>query len=267
MKTSIKSGLAVLAAAALFTAGTATTSVAAKLITGDDIKDNSIGAADIERNAIGKSELKDNLFETLASGGEGPAGPRGPQGETGPQGPPGPATAPGPSVPGPAGPQGPRGPQGPTGPQGPPASDLLGGVAANETAGPTPIANVGGSFGQFPTPRATLVDTVTVPAGTFLLNADGFFTSTAQTTGETQLMLALRVDTTGTGFGRDVGTCFTGDNSPVQGRDSTCHSSRIVTFTSPTQVQVLAFGYQNDTGSADSGKFNASSFVSAIRVG
>jgi hypothetical protein len=112
MKTPAKSGLAVLAAAALFTAGTATTSVAAKLINGDDIKNNSIKADDIGRNAVGKSELKKKLYRQFIASSQGPAGPAGP---AGPQGPAGPSTAPGPSTPGPAGPAGPQGPAGPPG--------------------------------------------------------------------------------------------------------------------------------------------------------
>ncbi|CAN5340248.1 hypothetical protein BH09ACT12_BH09ACT12_09410 [soil metagenome] len=121
MHRSVKSGIAVLAAAGLFATGSVTSAYAAKLITGDDIKNNSIGAKQIAKNSIGKSELRNNLFDRLKDGKDGvdgvdgatgPAGPAGPQGETGPAGP---STG----VPGPAGPQGSTGPQGSQGDVGP----------------------------------------------------------------------------------------------------------------------------------------------------
>ncbi|MFT3871705.1 MAG: hypothetical protein QM714_03525 [Nocardioides sp.] len=75
---------------------------------------------------------------------------------------------------------------------------------------------------------------------------------------------ALRVDD-GSPWGLDFGTCFA-PVSPAKDRESTCSSTRIVSVTDPTAVLVYAFGYSDDTGSADSGKIDAKAFVTAVRV-
>ncbi|HEX7717442.1 MAG TPA: hypothetical protein VF416_09155 [Marmoricola sp.] len=140
-------------------------------------------------------------------------------------------------------------------------------LAANSTSDPTAIADIGGSFGKFTaTVRATKLDQVTLPAGTYQLTADGFFHSTEATSGKTRLQLALRVDD-GSDWGKDFGTCFTGAASALADREVSCSSTRVVTVDAPTTVQVFAFGYADDQGSADSGKFVAQSFLSAIAVG
>ncbi len=81
------------------TAGTAT---AAKLITGSQIKDGSIGTRDLAKSV--RSQLS-------RAGSAGSAGPQGPAGATGVAGVQGPQGEPGP--------QGDPGPEGPTGPRGP----------------------------------------------------------------------------------------------------------------------------------------------------
>jgi hypothetical protein len=139
-------------------------------------------------------------------------------------------------------------------------------LAANSTSDVTEVANIGGSFGKFTaTVRATKLDEVTLPAGTYQLSADGFFHSTVATSGLTRLQLAIRVDD-GTDWGQDLGTCFTDAASPLADREATCSSTRVVTVAAPTAVEVFAFGYADDQGSADSGKFVAQSYLSAIKV-
>lgn len=140
-------------------------------------------------------------------------------------------------------------------------------LAANETSGVTVIDDIGGTFGKFTeTVRATKLDEVALPAGTYQLSVDGFFKSTAATSGQTRLQLAVRVDD-GSDWGLDLGTCFTGAASALANREATCATTRVVTLTATTQVQVFAFGYADDQGSADSGKFTAQSFLTAIEVG
>ena len=99
-----------------------------------------------------------------------------------------------------------------------------------------------------------------------MLTADGFFIAKAGTspTGKTRMQLALRVGKTTTEFGTDAGTCFTGATSTLPNREATCSTTRVVNFTSPTVVEVIAFGYADDQGAADSGVFNVKSFVTAI---
>jgi hypothetical protein len=80
------------------TGGTAT---AAKLITGKDVKNNSLTGADIKNRSLGAGELtaaarnalKGNAGPAGTAGAPGAAGPAGPKGETGPAGPKGDAGA------------------------------------------------------------------------------------------------------------------------------------------------------------------------------
>ena len=79
-------------------AGTAT---AAKLITGKDVKNNSLTGKDIKNRSLGLKDLNGKVKAAMG-GGEAVPGPQGPKGDTGPAGAAGAA--------GPAGPQGERGP-------------------------------------------------------------------------------------------------------------------------------------------------------------
>ena len=148
MGKSIKSGVVVVAAAGLFAVGGMSSSVAAKLITGDDIKNNSIGAKQIAKNSIGKSELKPNIFNQIKDGADGAQGPAGPAGADGADGAQGPKGEPG-DVSGVKGPKGDTGAQGPTGATGPAGA-----------AGPAGTDGTGGVNGRYVTNR-----TVSVPAG------------------------------------------------------------------------------------------------------
>ena len=125
------------------------------------------------------------------------------------------------------------------------------GLSVNETSGPTTVTNIGGSFAT----RATVADTYTLPAGTHQISTEGFFISTAATSGNTRLQVAVR----GAG-GQDFGTCFTARASVLAGREATCSTTRVATVTQPTQVTVWVFGYAEDQGSADSGLFTASTW-------
>ena len=80
----LKSWRTALIVAGLVAVGIAGTAGAAQLITGQDIKNGSIGAKDLSRAA--KRALRGR------AGPQGPAGPGGPQGPAGAQGPAGPAS-------------------------------------------------------------------------------------------------------------------------------------------------------------------------------
>lgn len=144
---------------------------------------------------------------------------------------------------------------------------MNGSVAASSTSDAETVTNIGGTFGKFTdTVRATLLDTVSLPAGTYYLSADGFFHSTSAVSGLSRMQLALRVND-GSDWGIDLGTCFTDATSPLNDREATCHTGHVVTLNAPADVLVYAFGYADNTGSADSGKFEATSYLSALKVG
>ena len=120
------------------------------------------------------------------------------------------------------------------------------------------VKDVGGSFGKFTgVVRATQVDTVELPAGDYVLTAEGFFINNAATSGKTRMQLAVRVND-GTDWGKDFGTCFTGAISTLAERESHCSSTRVVTVEEGDVVEVYAFGYADDQGAADSGKVDVS---------
>jgi hypothetical protein len=96
--------------------------MAAALITGADVENNSLTSSDIRNDSLRTVDVKDgSLLSRDFKLGQIPAGPAGPGGPEGPQGPGGPLGPQGPQ--GPGGPRGPQGPQGPSGPQGSPGTD------------------------------------------------------------------------------------------------------------------------------------------------
>ena len=80
------------------------------------------------------------------------------------------------------------------------------------------------------------------------------------------MQLAIRV-ADGSTFGEDAGTCFTGLMSTLPQREGTCHTTRVLTLAQEQTINVKAFGYADDTGSADSGKVDVATYVSVIKVG
>lgn len=246
---------AVVAGATVLALAGGGTAVADRMIGGEDIRNGSIGMRDL--NKFTKNQIRGKkIVVPPAQGVQGPAGERGPAGPKGDKG-----------DTGPAGPAGAPGSQGPKGDKGDPASDVAGSLSMTPlSAGPEVITDIGGTFGKFTgTVRATEVGTFTLPKGTHQVSADGFFTSNAATSGKTRLQLALRVND-GTDWGKDFGTCFTGAASVLANREATCHTTRVVSVAAPTEVKVYAFGYTDDQGSADSGKFAAIAYVSATYV-
>ena len=93
-------GVVVVAAASLLAVGAGSSAVAAKLLTGDDIKNRSIEGVDLATGSVnsakvenGSLQLKDLGDDVTAQLGQaGKAGPQGPKGDTGAQGPAGPST-------------------------------------------------------------------------------------------------------------------------------------------------------------------------------
>lgn len=123
---SLSAPIVVLLVVALVSAGGG--AVAARLITGKDIKDGTVTGADVKDASLKYVDLAPATRSRL-TGPQGEPGPQGPTGDTGPAGGAGPAGPKGDTgAAGPAGatgaqgqqgPQGPQGPQGQQGPQGP----------------------------------------------------------------------------------------------------------------------------------------------------
>ncbi|WP_395658178.1 hypothetical protein [Nocardioides sp.] len=102
--------------------------MAAKMITGKQIKDNTVTTKDIKNGSLLTQDLSGATIDELQSGAAGPAGPEGPAGPAGPEGPAGPQ-----------GDVGPAGPKGDAGPQGNPGVDGVSGL--EQVSSSTPIAN------------------------------------------------------------------------------------------------------------------------------
>lgn len=241
----MKKTVAVLGASALLvTLGGVGGAVAGDFVTSHDIKNGTVRSVDVKNGTLGLRDMNNYTVNQIrksgsdgTNGADGARGPQGPKGDTG-------AT----------GPQGPKGEAGAPGAPGADGQDA--GLSVNETSGPTVVANIGGRFAD----RATVADTFTLPAGTHQITTDGFFTSTEATSGMTRLQVAVR------GGGQDLGTCFTGAASELANREATCSTTRVITVDQPTEVTVYVFGYADNQGSADGGKFSAYTATSALQV-
>ncbi|MGW5191210.1 hypothetical protein ACWEOO_18320 [Kribbella sp. NPDC004138] len=128
---------------------------------------------------------------------------------------------------------------------------------------PVAIAKIGGSFKT----GKTLVGDFTLQPGTWLLNSTAFFARTTAGVPGTRPQLALRVGASDTAFGEDYGTILGAEISPAKDRELTGSTVKVVTVKEPTKVEVFAFGYNDDAGSAGSGEITASASVVAVLVG
>lgn len=126
----------------------------------------------------------------------------------------------------------------------------------------TTVTTIGGTFGKFPEPRATQIDSFELAAGKYVVTTEGFFINNAATSGQTRMQIAVRVDDE-TDWGQDLGTCFTGAISPLANRESHCSTTRVVELAEDSSVIVYGFGYADDQGSADSGKVDVKTYLTA----
>jgi Collagen triple helix repeat (20 copies) len=159
-----------------------------------------------------------------------PAGSPGATGATGPQGP--------------AGPKGDTGPAGPAGPQGP------SGVVSTSTTDLGAFASVptGGGF----VANATEVGTVSLKAGTYLLNLNAKATPPSGGTGSAEVFPQFFVynQVKNSGFTGDLfnvgsGALESGANAQI---DSYFNGSAVITLASDTTLHLYAFGYDSDRG-------------------
>ena len=140
--------------------------------------------------------------------------------------------------------------------------DEYGKAQVSESFDPVVIAHIGGSFKT----NKTKVGEITLPAGTWLLNSTAFFARTAAGVEGTRPQLALRVGASTTAFGDDFGTILGAEISPAKDRELTGSTVKVVTVKESTKVEVFAFGYNDDAGSAGSGDITAAASVVAVRV-
>lgn len=128
------------------------------------------------------------------------------------------------------------------------------------------ITQMGGSWGTLTEPNATLLDTVTLPAGRYVLTTEGFFTADSDgNPAPAQIQVAVRM-ADGTKWGADLGTCFA-TTGVERKRDYTCSTTRTVELAADTDVQVFGFGYNvEDEGGSNSGEFVAESYLTALPV-
>lgn len=241
---------------AVFIISTGGPSNAAALLTGADIKDQSLQSRDLGEDSVGTSELKPNstYFANLSQGTQDLISSATKKNATQDQRIQALEDAPAPR-------------DGADGNDGRDGVDGKDGVVAPSYRASDfqTVQAVGGSFGKFPEPRATQIDTMALEAGTYILSSEGFFMNSAPTSGLTRMQLAVRAQD-GSDWGVDLGTCFTGSISPLANRESHCSSTRVVTLTEDEDVLVYAFGYADDQGSADSGKVSARSYLTATPV-
>jgi hypothetical protein len=127
------------------------------------------------------------------------------------------------------------------------------------------IEKIGGSF----VANKTELGEITLQPGVYVLNGFAAFDTAAADsprTDGTHLQLALRGPAVeGNNFGADYGTCFTGA-FPQGDREATCQVVRTVRITEATTVDVIAFGYNEDTSDTGSGTFKVTADVSALKI-
>jgi hypothetical protein len=128
---------------------------------------------------------------------------------------------------------------------------------------PVAVDHIGGSFKT----NKTRVGEFKLPAGTWMVNTFAFFARTAAGPAGTRPQLALWVGATDTAFGDDHGAILGAEISPAKDRELTGSTVKVVRVTASTTVEVFAFGYNDDAGSAGSGDITAAADVVAVQVG
>jgi Collagen triple helix repeat (20 copies) len=211
------------------------------------------GQARLRWNFAGPAGPKGATGPMGATGPAGPAGAKGDTGAAGPMGAPGPAGAIGP-----AGPAGPMGPAGPTGPAGQNAT--LGPQFTDAILGSVPT---GGSFSA----GKTLLGTLRLQPGTYMVFVNFKATPNAATTGEVFPFLAVYNGPQADGsFANDLFNAGSGALEQATSAqitagdviDSYYSGSGVVTVTTAETLDFYAFGYDSDTGAGSYSLDNAS---------
>lgn len=127
----------------------------------------------------------------------------------------------------------------------------------------TVIENLGGKFAE----RATLLDTKTIPAGTYLVNTYAFFDRVDNSQPSSPVLQVAVRGVDGSQWGQDLGTVFTGEFPETGNLEQSASGSRVVTLAADTEVKVYGFGYNADTSANGSGNYTVSADVNFVPVG
>ncbi|MCW2961341.1 MAG: hypothetical protein JWM90_1728 [Thermoleophilia bacterium] len=229
------------------------TAYAAAKITGAQIKDGTITSADLKNGGVGYTDISRGAKLSLIKEAGSAAAK---------------ATPSSANTPGTTGPTGPAGAKGANGTNGANGADGAKGVAASLggkfDATDVAIPKIGGPF----VANSTVAGTVSLSAGTYLINANALFDRVNNNLPSSPvLMLALRgVPSGGDLFGADYGTAFTGEYPTSGNLEQTASSTRIVTLATETVIRVMVFGYNANQSDNGSGNYNADVSVSAVKV-
>lgn len=128
----------------------------------------------------------------------------------------------------------------------------------------TAIAKIGGPFLD----NATLLGSVDLPAGDWLVNTSAVFTRITSGATGARPQLALRYNPTEDNpYGLNAGTLMGAEISPTMSRELTESASEYVHITEPTQMSVYGFGYNDDQSAAGGGQITAKARITLLRVG
>ncbi|MGH3384889.1 MAG: collagen-like triple helix repeat-containing protein [Nocardioidaceae bacterium] len=250
---------AVVAGAAVVVSLGATSAVAGSLISSSDIRDGSIQSHDIGSYQVKKQNLGSQSVDSRRLVDESITlhdvhphlvnylkGAQGIQGEPGDQGA--------------------KGEQGPAGPAG---KDFTLEHAA--LAAPKTIEHIGGTINT----RATYLDTsVELPAGKYLVQVDGAFSSASDAADKTvdvypQLSLWLDRNDDGQFRWQEEGDISPNAVMPVaKNRHISVNGTTVVDLDEDTTVGLLGFGYTSTQGSERSGEINVvRAMLTATKIG
>lgn len=265
--------VAVVATGAVFAVGLQTSgAVADRLIGSAQIKSDAVRSRHIANATITSSDLSAKLRQQMAAAGApGPKGATGPAGAPGAQGPQGDAGAQGPQGDtGPAGAPGATGARGATGAPGVDASIVFRHAAADQRT----IDDIGGSIRTRYTDLAT---SITLAPGTYQLTVDGDFSNASALDPDVGVypQLSVWIDRDNDDefdYSPDPalseGSISPNGLMPAQvGRHLHVAGTTVLTVASPTEVRLVAFGYDSEGGTTGSGQIRVErGEISALKV-
>lgn len=139
--------------------------------------------------------------------------------------------------------------------------DVKGSLLVQYATAPKAIEKVGGSFKT----NKTKLGAFTLPVGKNLkIDAYMFASRTVAGAAGTHAQLALRIGSTDTEFGADMGTIF----QPLPtGKDREVTGSTFMIVSNSTEqiVEIWGFGYNDDSSSAGSGEYTIASRVAVTQ--
>jgi hypothetical protein len=250
MNRSTKVTLSVVAAASLFVAGSATGAVAGKLVTGDQIAQQTVTSRNLAPESVGMHKLKPGVRAAIAAGGQGAAGPKGDKGDKGETGD--------------AGPKGDKGDKGETGAAGTNGTNGINGtpgvndvsLAITDATTPGAIQNSGYWIVQLPGDQLdggsdSEVDLLTfdLAAGRYRVDVTAQFYSLNPARPENYGVVTLYRGPDGGSATNIPGTLFTAElpDSTAADNAGQTNGSQIIEVITPTTIYVRGSFRTDDT--------------------